>query len=77
MEAKKDMVVYVKLDDFQDIVDITNMIRTKLKEARYILDKITELKKHEDTEIDKWASEIESVEEKVGMIDRTLAEPGA
>jgi len=76
VEGKKDMVVYVKLDDFQDVVDITNLIRTKLKEARFIISKITELKKQEDAEIDHWAAELESVEEKIGMMDRTLSEPG-
>ncbi len=69
------MVVYVKLDDFQDIVDITNLMRTKLKQARYIISKISELKKQEDAEIDAWSTELDNVEEKVGVIDRTLAEP--
>lgn len=74
MEGKKDMVVYVKLDDFQDIVDITNLMRTKLKQARYLLSKISELKKQEDAEIDNWASELDSVEEKIGVIDKTLSD---
>ena len=75
MDSKKDMVVYVKLDEYQDIVDITNLMRTKLKQARYIISKISELKKQEDAEIDIWSTELDNVEEKVGVIDRMLAEP--
>lgn len=75
MDSKKDMVVYVKLDEYQDIVDITNLMRTKLKQARYIISKISELKKQEDAEIDVWSTELDNVEEKVGVIDRMLAEP--
>lgn len=75
VDGKKDMVVYVKLDEYKDIIDIVNLIRTKIKQARYLLDKITELKKQEDTEINTWSSELDSVEEKLGVIDKTLTEP--
>jgi len=69
------MVVYVKLDEYKDIVDIVNLIRTKLKQARYLLDKVAELKKQEDAEIGGWASELDSIEEKIDTIDKTLTEP--
>jgi hypothetical protein len=72
---KKDTVVYVKLDDYNDIIDIVSLIKERLKEARYLLGKISELKKEEEAEIENWASELDSVEERVEVIDRTLTEP--
>ncbi len=72
---KKDMVVYVKLDDYNDIMDIVRLIKGRLKEARFLLGKISDLKKEEEAEIEGWASELDSVEEKLDIIDKTLAEP--
>ncbi len=72
---KKDMVVYVKLDDYNDIMDIIRLIKGRLKEARFLLGKISDLKKEEEAEIEGWASELDSVEEKLDIIDKTLAEP--
>jgi K+/H+ antiporter YhaU regulatory subunit KhtT len=72
---KKDMVVYVKLDDYNDIMDIVRLVKGRLKEARFLLGKISDLKKEEEAEIEGWASELDSVEEKLDIIDKTLAEP--
>ena len=72
---KKDTVVYVKLDDYNDIMDIVSLIKERLKEARYLLGKISELKKEEEAEIENWASELDSVEERIEVIDKTLTEP--
>jgi hypothetical protein len=73
---KKDMVVYVKLDEFNDVIDLVKLMKERLKEARFLLGKISGLKKQEDAEIENWSNEIDSVEEKVDVIDRTMAEPG-
>jgi len=72
---KKDMVVYVKLDDYNDIMDIVKLVKERLREARHLLSKLSELKKKEEAEIEGWASELDSVEEKLEVIDKTLAEP--
>ncbi len=72
---KKDTVVYVKLDDYNDIMDIVSLIKERLKQARSILGKISELKKEEEAEIENWASELDSVEERIEVIDKTLTEP--
>lgn len=75
MNSKKEMVVYVKLDEYKDIVDILNLTKSRLKQARYIIEKIAEIKKEEDREIEKWSSELDEVEERINVIDDTLAEP--
>ena len=72
---KKDTVVFVKLDEYKDITDIVSLIKSKIKQAKYVLNRISELKRHEDSEIEAWSSEIDNVEERVESIDRTLTEP--
>jgi len=67
--------VYVKLDEYKDIMDIMTLMREKLRQARFLLDKIAELKAQEDSELSTWAKELEDVENRVATIDRTLFEP--
>ncbi len=72
---KKEMVVYVKLEEYKEISEIINLIKARLEQARYILGKISDLKKQEDAEIETWVSELDNVEERVDAIDKTLSEP--
>lgn len=72
---KREMTVYVKLDEYKDIMEIITLIKARLKQARYILGKISDLKKQEDAEIETWVAELDGVEDRVEAIDKTLTEP--
>ncbi len=74
MDGRKE-IVYVKLDEYKDIKDIIKIIKTRLSQAKSLLRRISELKKQEDAEIEKWHSELDGVDERIDGIDRTLAEP--
>lgn len=67
--------LFVKIDDYRDIADIINLTRSKIKQAKYLIEKIRELKSKEDAEISKWDSDLDEVENKVQAIDKTLFEP--
>ena len=67
--------VYVKIDEYKDIMDIMALMRDKLRQAKFLLDKIAELKAQEDAELSTWARELEDVEGRVAAIDKTLFEP--
>lgn len=67
--------VYVKIDEYKEVIDIMNLIKKKIEEAKKILDNIYEIKSQEDAEIDEWNSQIEEVERKIEFIDNTLFEP--
>ena len=75
MNGKKDMVVYVKLDEYNEIKEIIKLIRTKLKQARALLGVVSELKSKEEAELASISSEIAHVEERVNTADRALTEP--
>ena len=72
-----DMPVFVKVEDYKDALDVMNMIRLKIEDAKKTLEKIQELKSEEDTELELWHTTLEEVERKVDFIDKTLSEPGA
>ena len=67
--------VFVKIDEYKDIMDIMTLMREKLRQSKFLLDKIAELKAQEDSELATWAKELEDVESRVATIDKTLFEP--
>jgi|TARA_B100001971_G_C18154917_1_gene517946 predicted nuclease with TOPRIM domain len=75
MEIQHGAPVYVKIDEYKDILDIVNLVKGKLNEARKTLDKINKLKNEEDSELNLWHSELDEIEKKVEYIDQTLFEP--
>jgi len=71
MERK---ALYVKVEDYKDIVDIMTLIRKKLQDAKGILNSINSLKNEEDREIEQWNSNVEEIDRKIDYLDRTLFE---
>lgn len=67
--------VYVKIDEYQDVLDIIHTVQSKLDEAKRTLEKINGLKSEEDALIDQWQKSLTEVGKKVDFIDRTLNEP--
>ena len=68
--------VFVKIDEYKDIVDIMSLMREKIRQSKFLLDKIAELKTQEDQELATWAKELENVEHSITSIDKILFEPG-
>lgn len=74
-ETKQGMPVYVKLDEYKDIIDVMGLIRNKIQEARNVLDKLNELKNEEDSELEIWKTELDDVEKKIEFMDKAMFEP--
>jgi len=69
------MPVFVKIDDYKDVLDIVELLKSKIREAKEIQEKINSLKNEEDVELEIWRNNLEEVERKVHYIDTTLFEP--
>lgn len=67
--------VFVKIEDYKDVLDILDLIKEKLEQAKKALGDINELKNEEDSELELWGSALNEVEKKVHNIDRVLFEP--
>ena len=72
---RESMPVFVRIEDYKDILDIMEVLKTSIEEAKKTLAKISELKNKEDAELVEWKSEIIDVEKKVDYIDHILFEP--
>ncbi|MCM2325546.1 MAG: hypothetical protein NDI94_03725 [Candidatus Woesearchaeota archaeon] len=72
---KKDLNVFVKMQEYNDILDIIALTNKKVKDARTVLEKIYDLKNQEDAELNAWKSSLDEVERKLKFIDRALIEP--
>jgi hypothetical protein len=75
--TKDGMPVFVRIEEYKDVLDIMNMIKNKIEEAKETLGKINELKNEEDAELELWHTGLEEVERKTMFVDKTLFEPEA
>lgn len=75
-EMKGEMMpVFVRIDEYKDVLDVMNLIKSKIGEARETLAKINDLKNEEDVELELWHTSLEEIERKVEFVDKTLFEP--
>ena len=68
--------VFVKINEYKEIVDVIELIRGKVKEAKDTINALNELKNKEDAEIQKWAQAFIEIEQKVDDIDSLMVQPG-
>lgn len=69
------MPVFVKIDDYEDVLSLIKMIRKKIEEAKETLLKINDLKNEEDHQIEMWQNALNEFESKVDFINNSLSEP--
>lgn len=77
MEREEGVPVYVRIDEYKDVLDVMNLIKSKIAEAKETLAKLNDLKNEEDAELDLWHTSLEEVERKVDFADKALFEPSA
>jgi len=66
--------VFVKIEDYKDILEVMSILKNKVEDAKSTLRKINELKNEEDAELELWSTGLEDVERKIEYIDK-LFEP--
>ncbi len=71
----KEAPIFIKIDQYKDVLDILHLAKSKIREARVLIEKINELKNAEDTEIKTWQNSLDEVEKRVMFIDKSLFEP--
>lgn len=67
--------LFIKIDEYKDVVDIIALTKDRLQQANTLLEKIATLKQKEDEAIGNWSKELAEVEQLVQSIDNTLAHP--
>ncbi len=69
------MPVFVKIDEYEDVLNLVKNVRRKLDEAKDTLIKINDLKNEEDHQLELWQNTLNEVEKKVDFLDHSLSEP--
>ena len=69
------MPVFVKIDEYNDVLDLVGVVKKKLDEAKETLLKIHDLKNEEDHQLEMWQNTLTEVEKKVDFINHSLSEP--
>ncbi len=66
--------VFVRIDRYRELYGGLRQIRTKLDDAKQVLKKIKDLKSQEDSELESWEKELETVEQKLSGISGAMTE---
>ena len=73
----REMPIFIKVDGYKELLDVIDLIRGKLDQAKKTLGKINELKNEEDSQLGTWKDNLEEIERKMEMVDSVLFEPQA
>jgi len=68
--------IFVKLNEYKDIIELIDTLKDKLGQAKSTLEKINNLKAEEETEVELWQNSINEIERKITMIDKSLFDQG-
>lgn len=71
----KNMPVFIKIDEYKDIREIIDLLKLKIEQAQKTLEKVSELKQKEDSELASWQSGLAEIEKRLRDIDNNLYEP--
>lgn len=75
MNKMERMPVFVKVDEYEDVLNIIKLVRRKMEEAKETISKINELKNEEDHQLELWQNTLAEIEKKIDFIDHSLSEP--
>jgi len=69
------MPVFIKIEEYDDVLKLMKLIRKKLEEAKATVLRINDLKNEEDHQLEMWDNALAEVEKKIDFIDSSLNEP--
>lgn len=74
-EQRTGAPVFVKVDEYKEILDVLDMVKSKVREIKGTLDNINSLRNEEDAELQAWNNAISEIEKKIEGIDKIMFEP--
>ena len=69
------MPVFIKIEEYEEVLELVKMIRRKLEDAKTTLLKVNDLKNEEDHQLEMWQNALAEVEKKIDFVDQSLNEP--
>lgn len=74
MNGDKNVPVFVKINDYKEILDIVDVMKQKLTETKKSIMKINDLKEQENQEIDQWERNVAEITKRLSFIDAAFFE---
>lgn len=74
MDRDKNVPVFVKINDYKEVLDIVDVMKQKLKETHESLEKIKMLKAEEDRELQEWERNVSEIHKRLAFIDSAFFE---
>ncbi|MBD3313562.1 hypothetical protein GF345_03900 [Candidatus Woesearchaeota archaeon] len=68
-----DKPIFIKLDEYNELTDILNIIKVKVSEAKQAITNINQLKQEEEAEVEIWSRELEEVEKRMAVVESNLS----
>ena len=69
------MPVFIKVEEYNEVLELVNKIQKKLDEAKETLARINDLKNEEDHQLELWQNSLNEIEKKMVVINHSLSEP--
>ena len=66
---EKSVPVFVKIDNYKEVLDIIDVMKKKIKETKQELARVKELKVQEDQEISEWEKNVNEISKRLAFID--------
>lgn len=66
---EKSVPVFVKIENYKEVLDILDVMKKKLKETKQELIKVKELKSQEDQELQEWEKNVNEISKRLSFID--------
>jgi len=70
----KNLPVFVKINDYKDVLNVVDVMKQKLKETTQTLNKIKDLKAEEDRELQEWEKNVTEISRRLAFIDSAFFE---
>ncbi|MBT3405632.1 hypothetical protein HN419_00530 [Candidatus Woesearchaeota archaeon] len=67
--------IFVKIDEYKDVLDVISLIKKKIGDAKVVLGELDDLRAQESTEVESWKEKVAEIETRVNSIDATLFKP--
>ena len=67
--------MFVKLEKYNEIKDVVRLMKTKIGNAKSLMEKIDKLKNAEDSELNAWQNNLKDIEDKIEFLDQQMQEP--
>jgi hypothetical protein len=72
---EKKLPVFIKINEYKDVIDTFELIKRKLKDAKALLAQLEDIKAKEEYEMDTWQALLSDVDKKVSELDKILLAP--